>query len=76
MEITHEELEKIVADLMSLSERKNLNKQLKESAAKAAELVKGAADILVGITPEQREQILNMEISLNSTGVFRFLKAW
>lgn len=55
MEITHEELEKIVADLMSLSERKNLNKQLKESAAKAAELVKGAADILAGITPEQQE---------------------
>ena len=37
MEITHEELEKIVTDLMPLSERKNLNKQLKESAAKAAD---------------------------------------
>ena len=62
MEITHEELEKIVTDLMSLSERKNLNKQLKESAAKAADLVKGAADILAGITPEQQERILKMTI--------------
>ena len=55
MGITHEELKKIVADLKVLAERKNLNKQLKESAAKAAELVKGAADILAGITPEQQE---------------------
>ena len=62
MEITHEELEKIVADLMSLSERKKLNKQLKESAAKAAKLVKEAADILAGITPEQQERILKMTI--------------
>lgn len=57
MEITHEELEKIVTDLMALAERKNLNKQLKESAAKAADLVKGTADILAGITPEQQEYV-------------------
>ena len=62
MEITHEELEKIVTDLMALAERKNLNKQLKESAAKAADLVKGTADILAGITPEQQERILKMTI--------------
>ncbi len=62
MGITHEELKKIVADLKVLAERKNLNKQLKESAAKAAVMVKEAADILAGITPEQRERILNMTI--------------
>lgn len=62
MGITHEELKKIVADLKVLAERKNLNKQLKESAAKAAELVKEAADILAGITPEQQERILKMTI--------------
>ena len=39
MEITGEELEKITADLATLAERKNLNRQLKESAGRAAELL-------------------------------------
>ena len=45
MEITHEELKKIATDLMALAERKNLNKQLKESAGKAAEFL---SDIING----------------------------
>ena len=40
-----EEMQKIVDDLVQLSERKNLNKQLKESAGKAAEFL---SDIING----------------------------
>ena len=65
MEITYEDIEKIVADLKALAERKNLNKQLKESAAKAAVMVKEVADMMAKpekSTSEQREQIVKEEV--------------
>ncbi|WP_295157174.1 hypothetical protein [Selenomonas sp. AE3005] len=69
MEITHEDMEKIVADLKTLAERKNLNKQLKESAAKAAVMVKEVADMMAKpekSTPEQREQIVKEAVGKDS----------
>lgn len=69
MEITYGDMEKIVADLKALAERKNLNKQLKESAAKAAVMVKEVAEMMAKpekSTPEQREQIVKEAVGKDS----------
>lgn len=46
MGITADEMQTVIDDLVTLSERKNLNKQHRESASKAAAMIKEAAALL------------------------------